>query len=456
MNYILLFLQLCLTSWLYTQDIPTSAQEHIRLAQQYKEQEKFEACITHYLQAISCEPRNLTTAFELAIVYTLVGKTQEAVALYDRILERHPDCIAAIYNKGYALKMEGSCEAAITCYKKAIALDASYDAAHFALGMAYLSKGDFKQGWDQHARFLKQVDRNADKLRIFLNQGTTQGKTILLRPEGGLGDSINFIRYAQALKKYGIKTIVAVPKPLYALFKNCPGIDLLLLTGSPLPAFDDHTTLMSIPAILYSHEQALPSFKPYIFPDPHLVTKWGKYLEQDKNFKIGICWEASVHNDVSRPPVARRGIPLELLYILSEIEGVSLYSLQQCDGLDQLNQVPSYVKIHVFDDNFDKPDNFMDTAAVMQHMDLIISVDTAIAHLAGAMGLPIWLMLPYATDWRWIAHQTSSPWYPTMKIFQQPHPFDWQSAVNNIFWQLKEKVYHHTKTKESLCKQVAK
>lgn len=436
MNYTNLALYGLTFFCLHIQTQTENAQTHIQLAQKYKEQEEFDQCIEHYTQAMALEPNNLITAFELAIAYTLIGRTKDAITLYDRIIERSPDCIAAIYNKGYALKMEGSCNQAIACYKKAITLQESYDAAQFALGMAYLSKGDFEQGWIQHARFLKQVDRNADKLRIFLKQGTTQGKTILLRPEGGLGDSINFVRYAQALKKYGIQVIVAAPKPLYELFKSCPGIDVLIPVGSPAPYFDDHTTLMSIPAILYNHEHKLPDYKPYLFADPKRIQQWGDYLQPDKNFKIGICWEASVYNDSSRPPVARRGIPLETLYILSEINGISLYSLQQYDGIEQLKNLPSYINIHVFDEKFDKPHCFLDTAAVMHHMDLIISVDTAVAHLAGALGKPVWLMLPYATDWRWIAHAKSSPWYPTMKIFQQPSPFNWQTVVNNIFWEL--------------------
>lgn len=411
---------------------------HIAFAHYYKDIEQFDLAIEHYKAILKIKPHDFLAHFELAIAYTLIGQTEAAVELYDKILSAHPDNVTLIYNKGYALKMEGSCDQAIECYKKALKIDPNYDAAHFALGMGYLSKGDFKEGWKQHARFLKQVDRNGDRLREFLQNGTTAGKTILLRPEGGLGDSINFIRYAQELKKYGCNVVVAVPKSLYTLFKNCPGIDLLLKVGDPLRCgFEDHTTLMSIPAILYSHEHALPTFKPYIFPDQELVAYWGEYLKHDTNFKIGICWEASVYNDSSRPPVARRGMPLEALYILSEIDGISLYSLQQHDGVEQLEHLPPYVKIHTFDETFDKAHgDFMDTAAVMQHMDLIVSVDTAIAHLAGAMGRPIWLMLPYATDWRWIAHATKSPWYPTMQIFQQPNPFDWKSVVDDIFWNL--------------------
>jgi len=413
------------------------APAHLALARKYKSAEQFDASIEHYLKAIEAEPHNKGIGFELAIVYTLIGQTKNAIRLYDEILHIHPDNITAIYNKGYTLKMEGSCDEAIACYKRALQLNSTYNEAHFALGMTYLNKGDYERGWKQHARFLKQVDRNGDKLRVYLKEGKVRGKTILLRPEGGLGDSINFIRYARELKKYGCKVVVAVQKPLYKLLKNCPGIDQLMSLGDSLCPFDDHTTLMSIPAILYSHEHQLPTFQPYVFPDPELVTYWGEYLKHDTNFKVGICWEASVYNDSSRPPVARRGMPLEALYLLSEIEGITLYSLQQHDGIEQLNDIPPYVKIHRFDETFDKDhESFMDTAAVMQHLDLIISVDTAIAHLAGAMERPVWLMLPWATDWRWLAHQTTSPWYPTMRIFKQPEPFDWESVVHEIFWAL--------------------
>lgn len=428
---------------------PDDVKAHSFLAQRYKNREEFDQAIAHYRHIIRIEKNNYVVLFELALLYTLLGQVDDAVALYDKILQAYPTCIPAIYNKGYALKMKGACDQAIVCYKTALSLDPEYNEAQFALGMAYLSKGDYQQGWTEHVHFLKRMKRNGDNIRMFLATGTAKDKTVLLLPEGGLGDSINFVRYALELKKYGFRTIVAVQKELYLLFKNCPGIDVLIPLGSNPPAYDDHTTLMSIPAILYAHEHSLPTFQQYIFPDPQLMSSWKNYFKEDTSFKIGICWEASVYNDSSRPPVARRGMPLETLYILSEIEGISLYSLQQLDGVEQLNNVPSYINIHVFDKNFDKTNgSFMDTAAVMCQMDLIISVDTAIAHLAGALGRPIWLMLPFATDWRWIAHRTTSDWYPTMRIFQQPNPFDWKSVINTIFWELMTLVNKHKKDKE--------
>lgn len=412
-------------------------QAHITLACKHKEAEEFDAAIKHYLKAIELAPYNKSLCFQLAIVYTLIGQTEKAISLYDEIIAAHPENVTALYNKAYALKMQGSCDEAIDCYCTALHLKPDHTDAQFALGMAYLNKGDYEQGWTQHEQYLKRAGRNGDNIRQYLQQGTTSGKTILLRPEGGLGDTINFIRYASELKKYGFNTIVAVPKPLYNLCKDCPGIDHLVAIGENVPQFDDHTTLMSIPAILHMHEHQLPTFAPYIFPNKDLIAYWGEQLKHDTNLKVGICWEASVYNDSSRPPAARRGMPLEALYILSEIDGVSLYSLQQQDGVEQLQDLPPYIKIHVFDETFDTDHgSFMDTAAVMQHLDLIISVDTAIAHLAGAMGRPVWLMLPWATDWRWLAHQTSSPWYPTMRIFKQPKPFDWESVVHEIFWTL--------------------
>jgi tetratricopeptide (TPR) repeat protein len=420
---------------------PENASVHVECARYYKEREQFDLCVEHYEKAVQLEPNRYAYRFELAIIYTLLGQTEKAIKSYDLMLQSNPNNITMIYNKGYAYKMQGDADIAIELYKKAIELDTNYNAAHFALGMAYLIKGDFKNGWEKHARYLKQVNRNGDKLRTYFAEGTTQGKRILLRPEGGLGDTINFVRYARELKKYGIHVIVATQKPLYDLLKHCDYIDELIKIGDPMTPFDDHTTLMSIPAILYSHEERLPDFSPYITPDPERVAYWGQYLQHDTNFKIGICWESSVANDVSRPPVARRGMPLELMYILSELDNVSLYSLQQHDGVEQLQSIPPYFKVHTFDKDFDKTHgSFVDTTAVMHHMDLIISVDTAIAHLAGALAKPVWLLLPWATDWRWLEHKTTSPWYPTMKIFKQPKPFDWQTPINEIFWRLTNKI----------------
>ena len=257
---------------------------------------------------------------------------------------------------------------------------------------------------------------------------------MLLRPEGGLGDTIQFLRYAKKLNQCGVRVIASVQKELYQLIRNCDYIDEFLKTGDRINvAYDDSTTLMSIPAIWYQYAEEIVQEIPYIHPDPALTLYWFEQLKKDTNFKIGICWGASAHNDSSRAPVARRSIPLELLYPLHDIPGVSLYSLQRFDGEEQLDELPNNIIIHTFGEDFDKTFGpFMDSAAIIQNLDLVISVDTATAHLAGALGKPVFLMLPYSTDWRWIAHRTDTPWYPTMLIFKQPKPFDWQSVVQKV------------------------
>jgi len=387
--------------------------------------------------------------FSLAYTYLQEGRVDDAIAAYQALLQQMPNTVPAIYNMGYALKMRGEVPAAIACYKKAIALDPNYDAAQFALGHAYLHNGDFTAGWKQHERYLQQSGKNAPELRALLKNNSIAGKTVLLVPEGGLGDTINFIRYAQLLKEEGAHVIAQIQKPLVPLLSRCPFIDQIVPSGSPRPAHDAWSTLMSLPAVFNSDEDTIPKNIPYIFPPETVVSRWKERLAHDKNFKIGICWQADVFNDSSRLPVARRGIPLEKLYPLADISGVSIYSLQKFDGTEQLKTIPATCQITCFDEStFDITHGaFMDTAAVMQHLDLVISVDTAISHLAGALGIPIWLLLPYSTDWRWIAHRTDSPWYPTMRIFKQSAPFDWDTVMSDLLLELIERVQCALKTK---------
>ena len=167
-----------------------------------------------------------------------------------------------------------------------------------------------------------------------------------MRPEGGLGDTIQFIRYAQRLKSLGATVIARVQNPLRKLLANVSGIDGFIETNNKIPHFDATATMMSLPAIFYDTESTFPSDFPYITADQELVAQWGQQLATDTNFKIGICWQADVHNDVSRLPVARRGIPLQCLHQLATIPGVSIYSLQKGDGVEQLADLPDNITIN--------------------------------------------------------------------------------------------------------------
>jgi tetratricopeptide (TPR) repeat protein len=421
---------------------PSNKEAYLALADAQKIEEKYDEAITVYKKYLDLNPNDISVAFMLGCTYATVGNVKEACQAYQKVLDHDSSNIQTLYNIGYVLKMAWRIDEAIDSYKKVLSINPNYDPAMFALGMAYLQKGDFDKGWKQHEYDLKKERKNSEVLRTYLATNSVAGKRILLRREGGIGDTLMFIRYAQILKELGAINILVEQKQLVPLLSRCPYIDSIVPIGSSsLPRCDEAATLMSLPAIFNSNEQTMPRNIPYIFPDPNLVESWGNYLKNDPNFKIGICWQVDVHNDSSRPLVSRRGMPLRQFYPLAQLKGVSFYSLQQFDGVEQINDAQSIFPIHVFDETFDKNHgSFMDSAAVMMHLDLIISVDTAIAHLAGALGRPIWLLLPYAADWRWIAHRKDSPWYPSMRIFKQSTPFNWEFVMHEVLWELAHKL----------------
>jgi tetratricopeptide (TPR) repeat protein len=405
-------------------------------------QDQTENALEYLEKACTLRPNDMNCAFQLGCAYVFLGKINDAIASFEKVLAIAPNNPQALYNIAYSLKMDWQLDKAITMYKKVLEVCPNYEPAIFALGMAYLQNGEFDAGWKQHEIDLKKEHKNSDLLREYLRTNSVNGKTLLLRPEGGLGDTIMFIRYAHKLKEMGARILALVQKPLVPLLSNCPFIDEIIPTGTTsLPFCHEAATFMTLPALFNSNEQTIPQNIPYIFPDKALVEKWKTKLSADKQFKVGICWQADVFNDSSRPKVARRGMHLKTMYELGDVQNVSLYSLQQFDGVEQLKSIPPTFKIHVFDADFDKNHgSFMDTAAVMQELDLIISVDTAIAHLAGALGKKVWLLLPFATDWRWLVNRTDTPWYPSMKIFKQSTPFDWASVMRQVKNELEQLV----------------
>jgi hypothetical protein len=393
-------------------------------------------------QAINLDP-SIQRTFTFGTFCCRIGKFKDALDAYKKIAESTPQT-AVLYNAGYALKCAGDLDLAIKIYRKILQMKPDYEAAHLGLAFSLITKGLFKEGWHEHEWNLQKQGKFAPELRKLIDDNKIHGKTILLRPEGGIGDTLNFIRYAQRLKNMGAYIICAVQPCLMSLLSNTPYIDQLLPTNVALPNHDASVTLMSLPAVFYDNEQTIPQNIPYIFPPQTRIDFWKEVLPPNPHFKIGICWQPDVKNDISRLPIARRGIPLSHFYHLGQNKNVMLYSLQKNDGLEQLKNVPLHVNLHVFDDTFDTMHgSFVDTAAVMHHLDLIISTDTATAHLAGAMGKRVWLLLPYGTDWRWIINRQDTPWYPTMRIYRQPHPWDWDSVIQQVKTDIEKEFLSH-------------
>lgn len=395
-------------------------------------QEQFEEAITLYAEYCTANPHDPQAVFSAALCLLKIGKITAAIQLFESLLPQVYDTASLRYNIAYAYKTAGMLDKAIEIYEALIAEHPDHDTAHLGLGFAYIQKGDFTRGWPQHSRYLKQAGKNGDALRTLLAHNTIAGKKVALHYEGGLGDTILFIRYAKRLKQLGAELCCLVQQPLIPLLSRCPYIDQLMVYKSPLPPHDAVASLMSLPAIFNDTEETISTPIPYIYPDPELVAQWHERLQLYDTIKIGITWQSDVHNDVSRLPIARRGIPLSLFEPLLQDPRFTFISLQRFEGTEQIAQLSPACTLITYENLDTEHGAFMDTAAIIANLDFVIAVDSAVANIPGALGIPTLLLLPYVADWRWITDRTDSPWYPQHRIFKQPKPFDWMSVITEV------------------------
>ncbi|MGD0143292.1 MAG: glycosyltransferase family 9 protein, partial [Rhizomicrobium sp.] len=272
-------------------------------------------------------------------------------------------------------------------------------------------------------RFSPEVSRDYPQ-PVWLGEEDIEGKTLFVYAEQGLGDTIQFCRYAQLAEVKGANVIFAVQDELIPLLgKLTDGITIMGWKAPP-PPFDLQTSLLSMPLAFGTDENNIPATVPYLQPGPDLVAKWRKFLGND-GYRVGICWQGKKDTPIDKG----RSFPLRCLEGLSKIPNLRLISLQKNDGVEQLRGLPPGMKVETLGENFDAgPGAFVDTAAVMESLDLVVTTDTAIAHLAGALARPVWVALKHVPEWRWLLGRADSPWYPTMKLFQQPTDDDWRSV----------------------------
>jgi len=374
---------------------------------------------------------------------------EAAIEQFEVAYLHYADNISFLYKYAHTLK-DGQCtQQAIKQYKNILALDPSVALAHLDLGFCYLSLGDFQNGWLELFWRSPQIKQFP---RVTISNFDFSGKTVLIRAEWGMGDMIQFIRFADSLRQRGATVILQAYPALVKLLQSCTCIDAVFPVGEAFPEHDIQIPLMSLMEVAEASLENLPTAA-YLQADPELVEFWEKKLEDaiffawfdpssplaspDRQaFNIGVCWSGRGGQEIH--PKIRKNIPLKLLKTLSEIPGVKFYSLQKENDEDQLADKNW---IETFGPDFDDTHGrFMDTAAVMKHLDLVLTVDTSIAHLAGALGVPVWIMLPYTADWRWMQNRNDSPWYPTARLFRQTEPGNWNSVVTQIEGALQEKL----------------
>ncbi|MCK5632481.1 tetratricopeptide repeat protein, partial [bacterium] len=367
---------------------PHYAKAYIQRAKIFLALKKYKYCLNDLEQASNLEKNNLQTLFDIAFTANIIGQTNKALEAYKKVLTILPNHTQTFYNIGYTLRIAGDLDNAIIYYQKALEQNPNYNAAQYALALALLNNGQFLQGWKEYQPYLKQKNINAENFRLWLRNGELVGKTILIKEQGGFGDTIQFIRFAFELKQLGASTITYVRKPMIPLLSLCPFLDQVIQKGDAVPIFDEVVTTMALPALLNCSQKELTKKMPYLFASPELIDYWQTIVHNDSinsgnQYKIGLCWTADKKNDESRPLVAHRSIELKQLECFSNVENINFYSLQKINPIIK-NHLPNGPIITTFVDNFDTDHGaFMDTAALIKNLDLVITVDTSIAHLAG-------------------------------------------------------------------------
>jgi len=377
-------------------------------------------------RALALSPDNPQRHNNLGNVLVAQDALDEAIASYGRAIALDPGDAATYVNLGNTQQEKGDLDAARRSFEQALALDPERGEAAWGLAMITLLEGDLAAGWRRHeARHRVAAFGPPRPFSAPLWRGEpVEGKTILLHAEQGLGDTLQFVRYVPLVAARGARIVLEVPPELEALLGTMPGADRVVTVGSPLPAIDWHCPLLSLPLALGTDLATIPADVPYLAADAERTASWRARLPATP-LKVGLVW-------AGRPEHKRdrwRSLDLAALSPLGAVPDVVFVSLQKGPAAEQARTPPPGLTL--IDPTAELVD-FVDTAALVAALDLVIAVDTSVAHLAGALGKPVWLLLPAMPDWRWLLGRADSPWYPTARLFRQPSRGDWPRVVQDV------------------------
>lgn len=397
---------------------------------------RFDEALETYDHAIAIKPDDMEPYLEKGSLLTGLLRFDEALETYDRAISMKPGFAEAYSNRGNALTKLGRLDEALASYDYAIDLNQDSADIYWNKSICALLAGKLEEGWRLHEWRKKKSQPLGFRpfpQPAWSGRENLAGKTLLIYSEQGLGDTIQFCRYAVLAEAMGAKVIFAVHDPLRRLLEALSPAIRIVPLSAPVPDFDYHIALMSMPLAFQTNETRIPARVPYLRADGDAVGKWRKRIG-NAGFKVGICWQGSL-----RAADAGRSFPVSHFQGIARIPDVRLISLQKNEGAEQLLDLPGDMKVEMLGDDFDSgPDAFIDTAAVMECLDLVISADTAPVHLAGALGRPVWVALRHVPNWRWFLDRTDSPWYPTMRLFRQPKHGDWTAVFAEMEMQLAE------------------
>ncbi|HSZ58715.1 MAG TPA: tetratricopeptide repeat protein [Tepidisphaeraceae bacterium] len=384
-------------------------------------------------RAVALRPDLPQTHNNLGWVLQKKEAFDEATAEYQRAIELRPQYAEAYNNLGSVLFEAGRFHEAIETLQKALSFQPDHAAIAANIGIMMLTVGDFERGWPVYEarRRVIPVSLDSDTTRPRWDGSDLSGKTIVIQSEQGYGDSIQFARYMPLVRAHGGRVVLQCPPGLKKIFSTVAGADQVLADNEPLPPFDVHTRLLSLPGIFHTNLESISANVPYLHAEAELVERWRRrILAEPPGLKVGLSWAGNP----THPQDRHRSIPLSALAPLPQAPGVRFYSVQKGDAARQALSPPPGMSLT--DWTADLHD-FADTAALVQNLDLVITVDSAVAHLVGAMGLWVWVLVQHIPDWRWLLARSDSPWYPTMRLFRQPQRCDWTTPIAQVAGELR-------------------
>ncbi|SEC29116.1 Tetratricopeptide repeat-containing protein [Rhizobiales bacterium GAS188] len=415
---------------------PDNAIAHNNAGLLLRKARRFDEAEAAFARARALLPDDPTIRFNQLSLPSNDAGLPEAIDCYRQSLEQRPDNAEILTNLAVTLQFSGRYDEAVDYSERAIAVDPEHRQAHFNLSLLLLLRGDYGRGWHEyeHRWRLPEVKKPNYRQPLWVGEDL-DGKTILLQSEQGLGDSIQCLRYVPLIVARGGRVLLRLERILVRLAAGLPDQVVIMPTSARVPEFDVWCPLMSLPRIFGTRVDSIPAAMPYLGVRPAIAERWQRRLAGLQGLKVGLAWGGSMNhvND------ARRSIDLQCLKPLLEIAGVSWVSLQVGPRTADLAALPAGTMTDLSAELSD----FAETAGATLNLDLVIAIDTAVAHLAGALARPAWIMLPFSPDWRWLLERGDSPWYPTLRLYRQKTPGGWDDVVARLTADLAERVAAH-------------
>jgi tetratricopeptide (TPR) repeat protein len=377
--------------------------------------------------ALARRPAAPLALYERGVALHSLQRNEEAIASFDALIALQPSQAMAHYGRANALHDEARLDEALAAYDRAIALQPAFPEAFRNRGMVKLLRGDFTGGLADYEYRRPKAGPKSPVIAAIpeWTGGDIEGKSILVSDASGLGDTLQFSRYLLLLQARGASVSFCGHPRLFRLLRTLSSTLRLLPEVARSETFDLHCKLLSLPYLFRTTLQSVPNAVPYLHPEPALAVRWAERLGTG-GFKVGICWQGNPGRAID----AGRSIPLRAFAPLLQVPGIRLISLQKNFGLEQLSSLPAG-SVETLGDAFDSGDDaFVDSAAVIANLDLVVSSDTSIAHLAGALARPAWIALRAVPEWRWMMTRADSPWYPSLRLFRQSATGDWQGVFD--------------------------